>query len=270
MVRITFRSAGGPKRRRSVPSWSSGAPLPKGEALGSSHARRMAEAADLVMLHSPRSESAEVFRRLKNLLVNEYESMRVIVVTSAGPDDGKSVVAANLALAFATGDKGETLLIDADLRRPTLGRRLDPPPGCGLSDLVSGRCTLDEAVVVLDNAPLRVLAAGAPVSDPLGMLSSQAARDLVSQLRARFQRIVIDTPPILLFTDADGVGAVGDGFLMVTRARHTLKVEYTQALSMISSAPLIGTVLNDARPNLADRQRFRSRYHEYYDDGDGA
>src|SRR5262245_22372477 len=223
----------------------------------------MADSADLVMLHAPRSAAAEVFRRLSNVLTNEYDSMRVIAVSSAAPDEGKSVVAANLALAFASSGKGETLLIDADLRRPHVGRRLEPPPACGLAEVAAGRCTLEDALVTVENATLRVLPAGGTVPDPLGVLSSPAVRDLFSDLRARYWRIVIDTAPVLLFADADGAAALSDGVLVVARARHTLKAEYTQALSMIGSAPLIGTVLNDAFPNLADHDRFRSKYRRY-------
>jgi len=263
MMRISFRSqGGGPKRRHSIEPWNAGVERPSGETV-----RRLDESADLVMLSAPRSVPAEIFRRLENQIVNEYDRMQVIVVTSGTPSEGKSIVAANLALAFAAGNRSETLLLDADLRKPSLGRRLDPEPVFGLAEIVSGRCTLEEAVLSLENSPLKVLPAGSSVSDPLGMLWSEAARDLMSTLKSRFRRIIIDTPPVLLFTDADAVGALGDGILMVVRSRQTLVNEYTQALSIISSAPILGTVLNDACSNLADSQRFYARYHEYYEDG---
>lgn len=222
---------------------------------------------EIVMVGTPRSVAAERFRRLKTLLNNDPSEPRVMVVTSAGPGEGKSVTAANLALALAADLKGGVLLIDADLRRPTVERWLDPPPKLGLAELLRGQTEPDHAILEMSNTPLRVLPAGEPPADPSELLASEFCRALIEDLRSRYHRIVIDTPPIVPFTDADVIGAVSDGVVMVVRAGVTPVSSYRQAVASVSSTRLLGAVLNDLTFSLADRESYHSYergYHDYY------
>jgi capsular exopolysaccharide synthesis family protein len=233
--------------------------------------RRFVDDPEIVMLSKVRSVAAEKFRRLKTMLANaENGGPQILVITSAGPEEGKSVVSANLALAFAADVQDEVLLIDADLRRPTVDRWIQPEPNLGLAELLSDQAGLDHTIVELENAPLKILPAGNPPPDPVELLGSETARELLGRLRARYRRVIIDTPPSVPFTDADAVAAFGDGVLMVVRAGVTRRASYLQATQSITSAPLLGAVLNDLTFSLADSDSYHGyekSYHEYYKKG---
>jgi capsular exopolysaccharide synthesis family protein len=211
---------------------------------------------------------AERFRRLKTLLLNEGErAPQVILVTSAGPAEGKSLVSANLALTFAADRECSALLIDADLRRPTLEGHLKPAPKLGLSELLRDQTELDHVVLELKNSPLRVIPAGTVASDPVELLGREAVVGMMDELRRRFQRIVIDTPPIVPFTEADVLGRIADGALVVVRAGSTRRAMLRQAVEAVTSTRVLGFVLNDVTYNLADRESHHStkHYYSYYD-----
>lgn len=221
---------------------------------------------ELVMLASPRSLAAERYRRLRTTLVNQHPSdLQVIAVTSPSPEEGKTTVSLNLSLAFAASGE-RTLLVDADVRRPTVGSFVDPTPELGLSEALSGQAGVEHAVLTLQNSTLEVLPAGQPSRDPAELLASDEARKLLKSLRHGYDRILIDTPPILPFTDADDLGALSDGVLMVIRAGKTLASSYRQAVQSVTSTRVLGTVLNDATRTLADLGRYRNEeyYAEYY------
>jgi len=230
--------------------------------------RKLTKAPDLVMLSQARSISAEKFRRLKTLLMNDPEDgPQVMVVSSAAPAEGKTLVSTNLALAFAADRAGDVLLLDADLRRPSVERWLDPPPKLGLSEILRGKIDVDHAILELENSPLRILPAGEPPRDPVELLSSDNARRVLSQLRKRYQRIIIDTPPIVPFTDADVMGGLSDGVLLVARCGSTSRSTMLQAIASVTSTRLLGLVLNDTTFSLADRDNYYvdRHYYKYYD-----
>lgn len=237
-----------------------------GVPLGRIKPRHLRDSPELVLRSQSRSPAAERFRRLKTLLEHDAEGApQVIVVTSAAPGEGKSIIAMNLALAFAAERDTETLLIDADLRRSGVARWLDPAPSLGLAEVLSGRLDLEQALLHFSDTPLQVLAAGAPPDDPVELLASEYCRVLVATLRKRYRRIIVDTPPVLPFTDADVLGRLADGIVVVARSGHTPKGLYVQAVESISSARILGVVLNDTVFNLADRgEYYDSYYNRYY------
>ena len=146
--------------------------------------RKLATVPELVMLTDLRSLAAEKFRRLKTILEKRGEaSPQAIVVTSSTPNDGKSVVSTNLALAFAAERRGEVLLIDADLRRPSIHNWLSPAPKLGLSDILERKTELDHALLSLENSPLKILPAGTLPREPAELLSSDTAKELFTSLR---------------------------------------------------------------------------------------
>jgi succinoglycan biosynthesis transport protein ExoP len=230
--------------------------------------RTLVKSAETVILSQPDSVAAERFRRLKTKLVNEYKSsVQVLAVTSPSPSDGKSLVAMNLALAWA-GDGETTLLVDADLRRPNVGHWLSTPPTFGFVEVVMGEIGLDQAVLSFKETPLQILPVGRFRPDAPAVLSSPACRELLSKLRERYQRIIVDTPPIVLFSDADIIGPLADGVLMVARGGATAKAAYVNALSLVTSTRVLGTVLNDVTFNLADPSSYYGdHYKSYYDKG---
>ncbi len=247
--------------RESVESLAAGVPLSQVVP------RTLVAAPTVVMLGSAPTVAAEKFQRLKTKIANEYkDSAQVVVVTSAAPREGKSFVALNLALAFA-GDPGRTVLVDADLRRPTVHRLIQPEASLGLSEVLRGRVGLEHALVRLKNTPLRVLPAGKPEANPVDLISSDACKELIATLREGFQRVVIDTPPVVPFTDADALGASADGVILVVRAGSTPKTAFSQALAMITSARILGTVLNDVTFSVANYNHYHDYYHSYYKKG---
>lgn len=230
--------------------------------------RKLAAAPELVMLTDSRSLAAEKFRRLKTILEKQGEdSPQAIVVTSSTPNEGKSFVSMNLALAFAAERRGEVLLIDADLRRPSIHNWLSPAPKLGLSDILEERVELDHALLSLENSPLKILPAGSVPREPAELLSSDTASGLFSSLRQQFQRIIVDTPPIVPFSDADIVDSLCDGSLLVVRSGQTERAAYRQAQSLMNSSRMLGMVLNDVSFTLADwNLRSRKYYNAYYEE----
>ena len=230
--------------------------------------RKLATDPELVMLTDSRSLAAEKFRRLRTILEKQGEgSPQAIVVTSSIPSEGKSFVATNLALVFASERRGEVLLVDADLRRPSIHNWVSPAPQLGLSDILEGRTELDHVLLSLENSPLKILPAGTVPREPAELLSSNTATELFSILRQQFQRIIVDTSPVLPFSDADIIGSLCDGFLLVARSGQTEKAAYQEAQSLMTSSRVLGLVLNDIAFALADwNLRSRKCYDDYYEE----
>ena len=227
--------------------------------------RRLKHVPELVQLTQPRAIVTERFRRLKTLLVNHEVQPQVIVVTSALPSEGKSLIAMNLALSFAADrDKGDVLIVDADLRRPSVEEWIEPAPKLGMSEILTDQTTLEHCVIQLENSKLKVLAAGAPLREPLELFTSPLAQSLMAELRRQYRVIIIDTPPIVPFADADALGRLADGALLVSRSDVTTQSLYRQAVGSIQSMPILGSILNDTTPNLADRDRQYSKYYYAY------
>jgi capsular exopolysaccharide synthesis family protein len=207
---------------------------------------RLVNAVEIVVQGRSPSAAASRIRQLRARLDDlQPEAPQTIVLTSAGSAEGKSFVAMNLALAFAAEREGAVLLLDADLRRPSIGRWITPAPKVGLAELLAGRTDLEHALLELGNCPLHVLPAGEPPVDPLELLVSDALEELTVLLRRDYRRIVIDTPAIVPFTDADLVARFSDGVLIVARLGLTRRGPLMQAIASVTSAPVLGTLLND-------------------------
>jgi capsular exopolysaccharide synthesis family protein len=214
---------------------------------------RLVNAAELVVQGRSSSAAAGRIRQLRARLDDlRPEAPQTIVITSAGPAEGKSFVAINLALAFAAESDGDVLLLDADLRRPSVGRWITPAPKVGLAELLPGRTGLAHALLELGNWPLHVLPAGEPPGDPLDLLVADAFEQLMVRLKQSYRRIVIDTPAIVPFTDADLVARFSDGVLVVARLGLTRRGPLMQAISSVTSAPVLGALLNDIASDRND------------------
>jgi len=202
----------------------------------------------LVAAFSPQSLAAEQYRSLRTRVKSAEHGrpMRTIVVTSPNKGDGKSLTAANLALTMAQEFQQRVLLVDGDLRRPAIHTLFGIHDTPGLSDVLAGAATLDDALVALPQQELTILPAGVAPSHPAELLGSTAMRRALDLLRTRFDRILIDMPPVAPLADVSIALGMVDGLLMIVRAGVTPKPAIERALSGLDMSKVLGLVLNDA------------------------
>jgi capsular exopolysaccharide synthesis family protein len=197
----------------------------------------------------PSSEIAEGFRSLRTAIYfRAGESAKTIAITSANPGEGKSTTASNLAIAMAqTGQK--ILLLEADCRRPSQHHIFGiSKPRVGLSSVLCGQATLEQAFHGTSVAGLTLLPCGPIPKDPAEQLNSQAFKDTLKELENRFDRIVIDTTPVVSVTDAIIVAAQANITVLVVRAQRSTRRAILHARDLLSSmgANILGVVVNDA------------------------
>ena len=212
--------------------------------------RRVASVLDtrLVAAVTPNSVAGEQYRLLRTRLKRSEQgrNARTIIITSPNKGDGKSLTAANLALTMAQEFQQRIALVDADLRRPSVHSLLGIDDTPGLSDVLMGGATLDDSLVTIGDHRLTVLPAGLIPSHPAELLGSAAMRRVLDTLRSRFDRVLIDMPPVAPLADVAVLSAIADGVLMIVRAGVTPKPALERALSGIDAARVLGLVLNDA------------------------
>ena len=202
----------------------------------------------LVAAIAPHSEIAEQFRAIRSKLTQREElgSLRTIGITSPASGEGKSVTAANLALTMAQELQRSVVLIDGDLRTPAVHSLFATDRGPGITEVLSGEATLDEALVHLPEFRLTLLPAGAAAGYPTELLGSTSMRRLLDALASRFDRIVLDLPSALPLADVGTLAPHLDGVLMVVRAGVTQRPTLDQALGIFEEQKVLGVVLNEA------------------------
>lgn len=227
------------------------------------------------------SESYRILRTfIEFIMADKKEGGKVLLVTSTGPQEGKTLTACNLAIVLAQGGK-RTLLIDADLRRPMVHRLFGLKRMPGLSDVLTGtsayedsRQTMADILVgetsqwdhlltakMLDR--LEILPNGTNTTTPAELLNSEAMKDLISDLRKRYDYILIDTPPVLPVTDARTLGGLADGTFFIYRAGKTARRALTRARDELNLAgvKVKGIILNQATPEVTLTESY---YYQYY------
>jgi capsular exopolysaccharide synthesis family protein len=202
----------------------------------------------LVAAFAPQSLAAEQYRSLRTRIRNAENgrALRTIIITSPNKGDGKSLTAANLALTMAQEFQQRVLLVDGDLRRPSIARLFGIADTPGLSDVLMGGANLDDAVVTLADHHLAVLPSGPVPSHPAELLGSTTMRRSLDVLRNRFDRIIVDMPPAGPLADVAIALGLADGLLMIVRAGVTPKPAIEHALSGLDTSKVLGLVLNDA------------------------
>lgn len=199
----------------------------------------------VIMRADPHSLRSEGYRRLRTSFqfVNVGADQRTFVITSAGPGEGKSNVATNLAIAIAdTGAK--VALIDGDLRRPRVADYLGIEGGAGLTDLLIGRAELSDVLQPWGGSALSVLAAGRIPPNPSELLGSEAMRTMLDHLSDDFDYVIIDAPPLLPVADAAVLSSIAAGVLLVTAIGQTTKSNVVSSLRILDGvkANILGVV----------------------------
>ena len=217
----------------------------------------------LVAITSPRSPECEQFRSLRTRLLqaSERERKRAFVVTSAGIGEGKTLTTLNLAWLLAQTDGVTALVIDADLRQPCAADYLGIETERGLSEVLTGETRLAEAIVRLNPAGLHVLPGGAAREDVAELLSGPRFARLLDEARRLFDYIIIDAPPLGIFTDANLLINRADAALLVVRASKTRYAIVDRLLDQLPRERVLGVVLNRAEKRPDDTAYYyQSRY----------
>jgi len=194
----------------------------------------------------PGSAAAEQYRLLRTRLEARDATRRtqLLVVTSPRLGDGKTTTSANLALTMAREFQHRVVLVEADLRRPSLAARFGMQAERGLVDVLMGALALEDALVTVPGHQLTLLPAGAEAARSTELLASSMMQQVLEELRARFDRIVVDTPPVAL-ADTHVLARLADGVMVVVRAGVTPRPALERALASIDRERLLGIVLNE-------------------------
>lgn len=235
--------------------------LPADARIGVSNLRAQRRQRDLHTYLFPQSLMAERVRGVRTSLgfAAGEGRLKTLIVTSPSSSEGKSSTAINLAMSFVQNKK-RVVLVDADMRRPRLHQVFPAPIGreaFGLSGVLSGSCSLDDALVTGGDVPegMSILLCGDIPLNPAEMLESPQARKLLAELGERFDLIVLDTPPVLPVTDPLILARHADGVVIVARCQSTTRSELQRAVTTLrrSEGNLLGVILNevDARREAA-------------------
>jgi polysaccharide biosynthesis transport protein len=220
---------------------------------------------ELFLLNRPNAPESEAVNVLRTtlLLCHKKRALKIILVTSPLPGEGKTTLANNLAIALSAC--GRTCLVDADLRRPCVGNSFHIDPGKGLEHYLRGVATLEEVSVQPSGTNnLIVIPAVLPVDDAIHMLTCERMGQLISRLRQSFDFVVLDTPPILPYADSRVLAPQADGVVLVGRAGQTSRgaiMRSMELLAEVQSAPVLSTVLNGAEHLAADYRYYYAGYN---------
>lgn len=224
----------------------------------------------LIVHHSPKSPVAEAYRTLRtNIQFTALgKKLQLLLVTSAGPDEGKTTTLANLGVALAQSGS-RVLIVDADLRRPALHRLLGRHERIGLTNVLVGTVTLEEAIQDTDVPNMFYLGSGPLPPNPSEMLGSEAMAELIGRLRNLYDVVLFDCPPVVAITDAAVLAPRVDGVLLVVRAGYTDRQAARQARINLQrvGARILGVVLNDVELRSG---RYGYYYYYYYRDSQRA
>ncbi len=194
------------------------------------------------------STAAEQYRALRTRIVHSETGgpVNVVLITSPGRGDGKSLTAANLGLAMAQEYQQRICVVDADFRSPQQRRLFGLPETPGLADVLLSRATIEEAVIELEEHHISVLPAGSQSAHPAELVGTTTMRRTLETLRSRFDRIVIDSPAATPLADVGILAPLVDSIVLIVRAGYTSKPAIHDAIAAIDAAKLLGVVLNEA------------------------
>lgn len=214
----------------------------------------------LVVKNDPKSPVSEQYRTIRtNIQFSTVDNeIRTLMVTSSGPGEGKSTTAANLATVFAQqGNK--VLLVDADMRKPTVHYTFSLMNTFGLTTILTKQSDLHASATQIDSSNLYVLPCGPVPPNPAELLSSRSMDEFVEAALNEFDMVIFDSPPVLVVTDAQLLANKCDGTVLVVSSNFTEKENALKAKEQLtaSKAKLLGVILNNKKQD-------KSQYYYYY------
>ena len=214
----------------------------------------------IVLPSSGEAPMLERFRVLEHRLnhLRRERPFRRVLVTSAAPKEGKTFLSVNLAITLARSS-ARVLLIDADMRRPAVDAMLGLKPEAGLADILSNKRSFAECLRTVDPLKLFYISAGEANSDAGELLNTERARDVFQHASELFDWVIVDSCPMLPFSDVHLLAAMTDAVLMVTRAEVTNRTDLKEALTALTPYRMLGVVLN-----ASGDAREKAYYHPYY------
>ncbi len=225
--------------------------------------------AHIVTISQPDSHVAEEYRRLKSMVLRETKAdfLNTIMVTSSVDSEGKTLTAINLAVSLAQEIDHSILLVDADLRKPMIHEYLGIKYKYGLSDYLTGDIDVSEVLIKTGIGKLAILPAGRRVENPVELISSKKMKSLIKELKQRYmdRYIIIDTPPILSFSEGISIGSYVDGIIFVVQEGRAQKKTIENSLNLIKGLNILGVVFNNTLS--ANLEGHYSYYYNYQKKG---
>jgi receptor protein-tyrosine kinase/non-specific protein-tyrosine kinase len=223
----------------------------------------------VVTFHAPDSPIAEEYKKLKSMIIKltrRQGFQNVLMVTSSLSGEGKSLTSLNLAITLAHEYNHSVLLIDADLRKPSLHPYLGITPRAGLADCLTGKVGLGDAIMRTGVAKLSFLPAGRIVGDPVTLTSSCVMKSLIEEVKQRYpdRYVIIDTPPALLFAETHGISALVDGVIFVVRENVSTMQNIRDAVDILKDSAILGIVYNSVSMERVDGYHRYSAYYRSY------
>lgn len=188
------------------------------------------------------------------------EGCKKIVFTSSVPGEGKTTTSCNIAAAFSKQINTKTLVIDCDLRKPTVGKFFGLKNNPGLTNCLSGMCSLDDVIQVVPNTNLSVICSGIIPPNPSELLASKQFATILDELSTRFDYIILDTPPVNIVADVLPVVEQADGVVIVAYEDRSNYSELDKAISSLNccNAKILGFILNGSRKKEKKNRKIKS------------
>lgn len=221
----------------------------------------------VISINQPKSSVSEAYRTLRtNIEFSSFDDrLKVIVVTSSGPGEGKSTTAANLAVNFANTGK-RTILIDTDLRKPILHKLFNCSNQKGLTNMLIDEVKFEDVICKMDVENLFLLPCGTKPPNPSELIGSTRMESFIEALKQSFDYIILDTPPVVAVTDAQVLSKFVDGYILVIASGITEKRAAIKAKDLLNmvNAKILGVVLNKVDVKSKKGYYGYKYYYGYY------
>jgi capsular exopolysaccharide synthesis family protein len=204
-----------------------------------------------ITMLQPESIASEQFRTLRGRIdsLATQQTLKTVSVVSANSDEGKSTASINLAVVTSMSVGKKVLLIDCDLRNPSIHTSLGVEPAVGLGEVLTGSARLEDAIVKMDTVSMDVLPVRGRPTNPSELLASLAMREIVEEVAELYDQVILDTPACLGLPDAKTVSELSDGIVLVVRAGVTPKQDVETMLEILDQRRILGMVLNGVAQN---------------------